>query len=70
LQAKNFSSIYTRDLLNKAFRAKGIEKLVISTATLSFKGNIIVNTISDFNADFLIKYQDIIKGVLPSVINL
>jgi hypothetical protein len=37
VQAKDFSSIRTRDLINNAFKAKGIQKPVVSTATLSIK---------------------------------
>ena len=70
VQAKDYSLIRTRDLLNKAFRAKGIKKPVVSTATLFIRGNIVVNTTPEFNLDFLIQHKDIIKGVLPLVINL
>jgi hypothetical protein len=70
VQAKDFSSIYIRDLINNAFKAKGIQKPVISIAILSVKGNIYITIIFDFNANFLIKYKDIIKGVFPLVISL
>jgi hypothetical protein len=70
VQAKDFSSIYTRDLINNAFKAKDIQKPVISIITLLIKGNIYITIIFDFNANFLIEYEDIIKGVLPLVISL
>ena len=53
-QATPFSAISVRNLLNNAFRAKGIKGLVISTVSLSSKGNIIVNTTPEFNSDFLV----------------
>jgi hypothetical protein len=57
-------------LLNTAFRSKGIKGLVISTVSLSIKGNIIVNTTSKFNSDFLVQNESIIKGVLPLVTSI
>jgi hypothetical protein len=66
-QASSFSAISTRNLLNSAFRSKGIKGLVISTVSLSSKGNIIVNTTPEFNSDFLVQNESIIKGVLPLV---
>jgi hypothetical protein len=69
-QASSFSSIKTRNLINNAFKSKGIQGLVISTASLSLKGNIIVNTTQEFNADFLIKNEATIKEVLPLVASL
>lgn len=66
-QATSFSAISVRNLLNTAFRSKGIKGLVISMVSLSSKGNIIVNTTPEFNSDFLVSNIDIIKGVLPLV---
>jgi len=40
---------------------------VISTVSLSQKGNITVTTTPDFNAEFLIEKEAIIKGVLPLI---
>ena len=57
-------------MINSAFKTKGIVNPVISTISLSIKGNIIVNTTPKFNADFLIEKQAIIKGVLPLIISL
>ena len=54
-------------MLNTAFRAKGIKGLVISTVSLSSKGNITVNTTPEFNSDFLVQNEATIKGVLPLV---
>ena len=54
-QASLFSAITTRNLLNTAFRFKGIKGLVISIVSLSSKGNIIVNTTPEFNSDFLVQ---------------
>jgi hypothetical protein len=70
LQAKTFSSFQTRIALNNAFKAKGIQKPVISIAILSIKGNIIITITPEFNSDFLIQHKDIIKGVHPSLIDL
>jgi hypothetical protein len=70
VQASSFSSISTRDLINNAFKNNGIEKPVISTVSLSTKGNIIVYTTPDFNSDFLIEKKAIIKGVLPLITDL
>src|SRR6267154_498831 len=69
-QASSFSAISVRNLLNTAFRSKGIKGLVISTVSLSSKGNIIVNTTPEFNSDFLVQNEAIIKGVLPLVIRV
>ena len=69
-QASSFSAISTRNLLNSAFHAKGIKGLVISTVSLSSKGNIIVNTTPEFNSDFLVQNEATIKGVLPLVISV
>jgi hypothetical protein len=70
VQASSFSSIRTRDLINKAFQANGIQKLVVSIALLSIKGNIVIVTTPDFNSDFLLENLAIIKGVLPLTIGL
>jgi hypothetical protein len=59
-----FLAISVRNLLNNAFRAKGIKELVISIVSLFLKGNIIVNTIPEFNSDFLVQNKATIKGVL------
>jgi hypothetical protein len=69
-QASSFSAISTRNLLNTAFRSKEIKELVISTVSLFSKGNIIVNTTPEFNSDFLVQNQAIIKEVLPLVISV
>ena len=70
VQANSFSSIQIRNLLNNAFKSKGIQELVISTVSLSFRGNIVVNTTPEFNAEFLFQNEAIIKGVLPLVTSL
>ena len=59
-----------RNLINNAFKAKGIVNLVISTVSLSQKGNIIVTTTPEFNTKFLIKKEVIIKEVLPLINSL
>ena len=70
VQAKDFSPLAIRNLINNAFKAKGIVNPVISTVSLSQKGNIIVTTTPEFNAEFLIKKEAIIKGVLPLIISI
>jgi hypothetical protein len=69
-QASLFSTILTRNLLNTTFCSKGIKGLVISMVSLFSKGNIIVNTTPEFNSNFLVQNQAIIKGVLPLVISI
>jgi hypothetical protein len=69
-QASLFSAISTRNSLNTTFCSKGIKELVISTVSLSLKSNIIVNTTPEFNSNFLVQNQAIIKGVLPLVISI
>ena len=69
-QASSFSAISTRNSLNTAFRSKGIKGLVISMVSLSSKDNIIVNTTPEFNSDFLVQNQAIIKGVLSLVTSI
>jgi hypothetical protein len=66
----SFSSFGIRNLINTAFQKSGIQGLVVSTVSLSQKGNIVVNTTPEFNADFLIQNEVVIKGVLPSVTSL
>ncbi|PMD59782.1 uncharacterized protein K444DRAFT_722427 [Hyaloscypha bicolor E] len=66
-QASSFSAISTRNSLNTAFCSKGIKELVISIVFLSSKSNIIINITPEFNSDFLVQNQAIIKGVLPLV---
>ncbi|PMD65270.1 uncharacterized protein K444DRAFT_519378, partial [Hyaloscypha bicolor E] len=63
-QASLFSAISIRNSLNTTFCSKGIKGLVISIVSLFSKGNIIVNTTPEFNSDFLVQNQAIIKGVL------
>ena len=63
-------SIQIRNLLNNIFKSKGIQELVISTVSLSFRGNIVVNTTLEFNAEFLFQNEAIIKGVLPLITSL
>ena len=65
IQANTFSSINTRNTLNLAFKEKGIKELVISIVSLSLGGNIIVTITPEFNVEFLILNEGVIKGVLP-----
>ena len=65
IQVNTFSSINTRNTLNLAFKEKGIKELVISIVSLSLRGNIIVTTTPEFNIEFLILNEGVIKGVLP-----
>jgi hypothetical protein len=53
-QASLFSAILTRNLLNITFYSKKIKELVISIVSFFSKSNIIINTISEFNSDFLV----------------
>ena len=52
------------------FKEKGFKDLVISTASLLLRGNIVITTTSLFNVDFLIENEAIIKGVLPLITSL
>jgi hypothetical protein len=65
VQANEFSPIVIRDRLNTAFNSNGIKGLVVLAVSLSVKGNLVVTTTSEFNADFLVQNEPIIKGVLP-----
>ncbi len=47
------------------FNTNGIKGLVVLAVSLSIKGNLVVTTIAEFNADFLVSNEAIIKGVLP-----
>jgi hypothetical protein len=69
-QASLFSTISTRNSLNTAFCSKEIKELVISMVSLSLKNNIIVNITPEFNSDFLVQNQAIIKKVLSLVISI
>ena len=66
-QATSFSAISIRNSLNTTFYSKEIKELVISIVSLSSRSNIIVNTTSEFNSDFLVSNIKIIKEVLPLV---
>ena len=70
VQASSFSAIRLRNLINTAFKANGIQSPVISGVSLSARGNIVVYTTPDFNSEFLIEKEAIIKGVLPLVTSL
>ena len=65
VQANTFSPIAMRNLLNLAFNKKGIQGQVISTVSLSLRGNIVVTTTPCFDVDFLILHEAVIRGVLP-----
>ena len=54
VQASSFSALAIRNLINSAFNKKGIQGLVISTVSLSIRGNIVVNTTPEFNSEFLL----------------
>jgi hypothetical protein len=69
-QASLFSTILTRNSLNTTFCSKEIKGLVISIVSLFLKDNIIVNTTSEFNSNFLVQNQAIIKKILPLVISI
>src|ERR1700709_2094088 len=70
VQASSFSPLAIRNLLNSAFNKKGIQGLVISTVSLSIRGNIVVNTTPEFNSEFLLQNETIIKGVFPFLTSL
>jgi hypothetical protein len=70
ISTSEFSALRLRNLFNSAFRAKGIEKLVISTVSLSFKGNIVVYTTPDFNSAFLIQNRTVFESILPDLIKI
>ena len=65
-----FSLITTRNRINTAFKERGFSDLVVSLASLSLRGNIVLTTTATFNIDFLIQNEAIIKGVLPLVYSL
>jgi hypothetical protein len=68
--ATSFSALKIRNLINSAFNKKGIQGQVITTASLSLRGNIIVNTTPEFNSDFLVENEATIKGVFPYLVGL
>jgi len=70
IQAYDFSALHLRNSINSAFRAKGIEKLVVSTISLSLRGNIVVYTTPDFNSEFLQQNQAILASVFPNLIKI
>jgi len=70
LSAQKFSSISLRNRINSAFKEKGFKDLVVSTASLSLRGNIVITTTPLFNVDFLVENEAVIKGVLPLVTSL
>ena len=65
MQASSFSPLAIYNLLNLVFNKKGIQGLVISTVSLSIRGNIVVNTTPEFNSEFLLQNKTIIKRVFP-----
>jgi hypothetical protein len=70
VQASFFSALSIRNLLNSAFNKNGIQGLVVSTVSLSIKGNIVVNTTPEFNSEFLVQNETTIKGVFPLLTSL
>jgi len=70
VQASSFSALSIRNLLNSAFNKNGIQGLVVSTVSLSIRGNIVVNTTPEFNSEFLLQNETIIKGVFPFLTSL
>src|ERR1700709_2573046 len=70
VQASSFSPLAIRNLLNSAFNKNGIQGLVVSTVSLSIRGNIVVNTTLEFNSEFLLQNKTIIKGVFPFLTSL
>jgi hypothetical protein len=70
VQASSFSALSIRNLINSAFNKNGIQGLVVSTVSLSIRGNIVVNTTPEFNSEFLLQNETIIKGVFPFLTGL
>ena len=54
VQASSFSLLAIYNLLNLVFNKNGIQGLVVSTVSLSIRGNIVVNTTPEFNSEFLL----------------
>ena len=70
VQASSFSPLAICNLLNSAFNKNGIQGLVVSIVSLSIRGNIVVNTTPEFNSEFLLQNETIIKGVFPFLTSL
>ena len=51
--------LQTRDLLNNAFKERGIEGPVVATVTKSVSQNVVITTTADYSADYLIEKRDI-----------
>ena len=70
VQAHAFSALELRNRINSAFQAKGIAKLVVSTVSLSLKGNIVVYTTPEYNAEFLLQNQATLASVFPKLVKV
>jgi hypothetical protein len=70
VSASEFSSIIVRNRINAAFKENGFSDLVVSSASLLLRGNIVLTTTPIFNMEFLLQNEAIIKGVLPFIYSL
>ena len=73
--SSDFSALLLRNAFNSAFTALGISKPVILTVSLSYRGNLVLNTTTDFDFEFLAKHSTTLASVLlanqlPSLISL
>ena len=59
-----FSPYVLRNTFNSAFTAIGIASPILSTVSLSTKGNLTLYTMFDFNYEFLIKHSDTLASML------
>ena len=62
---KDASVLSLRNMLNKAFEAKGIKGPVVASITKSLNQNTVITTTGTYSANFLLEKQDIQKHIIP-----
>lgn len=60
-----FSPLQTRDRINQAFRARGVEGPVVAIVSQTRRENIALTTTEPYSADFLLEKVDIWKNIAP-----
>ncbi|KAI0994262.1 hypothetical protein K3495_g13920 [Podosphaera aphanis] len=62
---QTLSPLQTRDKINQAFKARGVDGPVVATVSQTRKENIALTTTGPYSADFLLEKVDIWKNIAP-----
>jgi predicted flavoprotein YhiN len=60
----SFSPFATRNALNKAFTEKGVKGPVVATVSKTLQNNIVITTVPQFSAQYLLENQSIWEPVI------